>query len=464
MTTTITETGPFERLVKFSIPEEAITEAKKGAARRLAEGVKIHGFRPGKAPLPIIEATVGPERVRKEAIDDALPKVLTDVLTEEDIRPAVTPELESLEEVEGGVEAEVKVTLWPTIDLPNYKNRSVEVQSPVVSDDDLDTQIKRILEQFGTVEEVDRPAGVGDFVSFDMTAEGEEAESIDEARVADLLYEVGSGMFLPGLDEILEGAEAGAVLQFAGALPPGFGERAGEEVDFTVVVNEVKERVLPELDDDWVDENTEFETVAEMREALREQLGDVKLRSASREFADRAMSTLRDQIDIDLPEGLVDAEADSILHNFLHRLEEAELSLDDYFRATGTSTEAFVADAKDQARVSILNRLVIEAVAEAEGIEVTEDDLSTALQGLAARSGDPVRYLKAFRQAGQELALASDILRNRALDVILSNASPVDEDGNELDLTVEAPEVVGELVSDEVVEGEVVAAVLEEEE
>ena len=139
-------------------------------------------------------------------------------------------------------------------------------------------------------------------------------------------------------------------------------------------------------------------------------------------------------------------------------------SLDDYFRATGTSAEAFVADAREQARVSILNRLVLEAVVEAEGIEVTEEDLSSALQDLAARSGDPVRYIKAFRQAGQELALAGDILRNRALDVILSHASPVDEAGNPLDLTIEAPEVVGEVIPDEVVEGEVIAESVEEEE
>lgn len=463
MTTTITETGPFERLVKFSIPEDAITEAKKGAARRLAEGVKIHGFRPGKAPLPIIEATVGPERVRKEAIDDALPKVLTDILRNEDLQPAVTPELESLDDVEGGVEAAVKVTLWPTIETPKYKNRNIEVTSPEVTEDDLDSQIERILEQFGTVEEVDRPAAAGDFVSIDVSAEAD-GEPIEEARVADLLYEVGSGMFLEGIDDVLAGVEAGETIGFTGKLPSGFGERAGEEVEFAVVINEVKERVLPELDDDWVDENTEFETVEEMRVALRQQLGDIKLRGASREFADRALSTLRDQVDIEIPDGLIDAEADSILHNFLHRLEEAELTLDDYFRATGTSAEAFVADAKAQARVSILNRLVIEAVAEAEGLDVTEEDLSAAVQDLAARSGDPVRYLKAFRQAGQELALASDILRNRALDVILSNASPVDEQGNPLDLTLEAPEVVGEVISDEVVEGEVVAAVLEEEE
>jgi hypothetical protein len=125
--------------------------------------------------------------------------------------------------------------------------------------------------------------------------------------------------------------------------------RGPETVTYTVAVNEVKERVLPELDDDWVDENTEFETVAEFRHALREQLGEAKLRSATREFADRALSTLRDQVDVELPESLVRAEMDSNLHNFLHRLEEAEVTLDDYFQATGITREAFIGDLEAQA-------------------------------------------------------------------------------------------------------------------
>ncbi|HEX6946228.1 MAG TPA: trigger factor [Acidimicrobiia bacterium] len=461
MTTSITETGPFERLVKFHIAEEAISEAKKTAARRLGEGIKIRGFRPGKAPLPIIEATVGPERVRKEAIDEALPKVLTEILREQDLQPAVTPRLESLDEKEGGVEAEVRVTLWPTIETPEYKDRKIVVTSPAVTEEELDSQIERMLQQFGTVEEVERAAGEGDFVSIDISAT-KDGEPVEDATVSDLLYEVGSGMFLEGIDEHLIGVEAGAVFEFTGPLPSGFGDRAGEEVLFEVTVNEVKERVLPELDDDWVDENTEYETVEELRQALRSQLELMKLQASAREFSEKALSTLRDQVDIEIPDALVEAEADEIVHNFLHRLEDAEISLEDYFRATGITAEVLVADAREQARVSILNRLVLESVVEAEGIEVTEEDISRALQALAARSSDPVRFIKAFQQAGQELALAGDILRNRALDVILSNASPVDEEGNPLDLTIEAPEVVGEVVTDEVVEGEVVA--LEEEE
>ena len=457
MTTTITESGPFERLVRFQLSDEQIDEAKKSAARKLANEVKIHGFRPGKAPLPVVEATVGADRVRREAIDDLVPPVLTDLLRDEDLSPAVTPELSSLDDVDGGVEVEVRVTLWPEIDLPNYRNRNIEVTDPSVSDEDLEEQTTRMLEQFATVEEVERPAQAGDFVSIDVEAhQGEDL--VEDTSAADLLYEVGSGLFVDGMDDVVVGVSAGEELQFDTSLPDGFGERAGDEVTFTVKVNEVKERVLPELTDEWVDDNTEFETVEELATELRDRLGDAKLRAVSREYSEKALSTLRDQIEVELPEAITRAEMDSQLHNFLHRLEDAELTLDDYFEASGIDQADFVADLQAQADLSIRNRLVLEAVAEAEEIEVTEEDLANALQALAAQSGDPVAYLQAFRESGQELALASDILRNRALDAILSNAQPVDEDGNPVDLSIEVPEVEAEVVEGEIVEGEIVTA------
>lgn len=453
MTTTVTESSAFERVVRFQLTDEQINEAKKGAARRLSQEVKIHGFRPGKAPLPIIEATVGADRVRQEAIDDLLNPTLNDVLNEEDIRPAVNPELEKIDDIDGGVEVEVKVTLWPQIELPNYKDRNIEVTNPEVSDEDLEQQVRRMLEQFGTVEEVERPAGEGDFVSLDLEAT-KEGEPVEDAQAEDILYEVGTGMLVEGIDEHLKGASAGDVFEFEGPLPEGFGDRAGEVVNFKITVHEVKERVLPELDDEWVDENTEFDTVEELREALAERLADAKLQAASREFSEKALSTLRDQVEIELPEGLVRAEMDRHLHDFLHRLEQAELSLEDYFQASGITQEAFLADLRNQAELSIRNRLVLDAVIDAEEITVDEEDMSQALASMASRSEDPVAYIKAFQESGQELALASDILRNRALDVILSNANPVDEDGNPVDLSVKVNEVEAEIVDDEDVPAE----------
>jgi trigger factor len=185
----------------------------------------------------------------------------------------------------------------------------------------------------------------------------------------------------------------------------------------------------------------------------------------SRQFAERALSTLVDQVEVDLPDGLIRAEMDDHMHRFLHRLQENELTLDDYFRVSGVDQESFVDDLRAQAELSLRNQLVLEALAEAEGIEVTEEDLSSTLRALAAQSGDPVAYLRAFRESGRELALASDILRNRALDVVFSNANPVDEDGNPIELSLQVTEVEAEVVEAEPVEVEaVIAEVVEEEE
>ena len=462
MTTTVTETSAFERVVRFQLTDEQINEAKKGAARKLAQEIKIHGFRPGKAPLPIVEATVGADRVRQEAIEDLLNPVLSEVLTDEELEPAINPELETIDDIEGGVEVEVKVTLWPRIDVPKYKDRKIEVTNPAVTDEDLESQTKRMLEQFGTVEDVERPASRGDFVSLDLEA-SQDGEPVDEARAEDILYEVGSGLLVEGIDDHVIGASAGDEIEFTGPLPDGFGDRAGEEVFFKVTVHEVKERVLPDLTDEWVDENTEFETVVELKDALEEGLADAKLRAVSREYSEKALSTLRDQIDIELPEGLVRVEMDRHLHDFLHRLEEAELELSDYFQASGISQEAFLADLRSQAELSIRNRLVLDSVIESEEIQVSEEDLSAALSAMASRSEDPVAFLRAFQQSGQELALASDILRNRALDAILSSANPVDEDGSPVDLRLNVNEVEAEIVDASDMDEAVVTAEEEEE-
>lgn len=472
MPATITETGPFERLVTFQLSEDQIAAGKAETARKLSRDLKLKGFRPGKAPLPVVEAAVGTDRLRSEVIDDLVPPALSEILSEEELRPAVTPELEGLNDVEGGVEVEVKVTLWPTIELPPYRDREIEVTSPAVTSEELDAQVRRMLEQFATVEEADRPAATGDFVSVDVKA-SKDGEAIEGATAADLLYEVGSGLLIEGIDERLEGIEPGATLEFEAPLPEGFGERAGEQVVFEVHVNEVKERILPELDDAWVDENTEFETVEELRAELEAQLGQAKLQAVSRQFAERALGTLVEQVEVELPEALVRSEMDDQLHRFVHRLEDSELTLDDYFAATNLTQEQFLDDLRQQAERALRNQLVLEAVAKDSGIEITPGEVSSVIQGLAAQSGDPVAYLQAFRQSGQELAVAGDILRNRALDAIISAATPVDEAGNPVDLRLSVTEVeaevveaepVGDVPVGEIAEGEVVSTSAEEEE
>jgi trigger factor len=463
MPTTVTEAGPFERVVNLHITDEEIDAGKSAAARRLSSDMKLKGFRPGKAPTPVVEAAVGRDRLRQETIDDLISPTLNRILSEEDIRPAVSPQLEALDDVDGGVDVSVRVTIWPEIETPKYRDRNVEVDSTEVTDKDMEEQVRRMLEQFAVVEEVERSAGEGDFVSIDISAT-RDGQTVEEANASDLLYEVGSAMFIEGIDEHLVDKSAGDEVTFDGALPQGFGDLAGAEVTFKVVVQEVKERILPELTDEWVEENTEFETADELTAELRDRLTDAKLRAVYRQFGELAMKTLRDQLEVEIPEALIRAEMDNHLHRFVHRLEENDLTLDDYFQASGIERNAFVDDLREQATISLQNQLILEAVAEEEGIEITEEDMAAALQGLAVQSEDPAAFIRAFAESGRELALASDILRNRAMDAILSGANPVDENGAPVDLESIVNEVEAEIVEAEPVEGEVVAELVEEEE
>ena len=462
---TVTEAGPHEKLISFEVAEAELEPAKNAAARKISQEVKIRGFRPGKAPRAIVEATVGAERLRSEAIDEMLPRKVGDVLTELEIEPAVSPALESIEDSLTGVKVEVKVTTWPALDdVPEIHDRVVEVGSVAVTDDELQAQIDRFREQFADVAEVDRPAATGDYVSMDISAT-KDGEEVPEAAAAGLLYEVGSGGLIAALDESLVGAAAGDTVTFEGPLPEGFGEKAGMDVVYSVTVNDVRERVLPEVTDEWVSETTEFDSADQLRSTLLEQMSDMKRRSLAGTFQDRALDQLVDEVVVALPEALVRAEMDEVFHRFSHRLEEQQISLEDYFRVTGIQQEAFISDLESQAERSLKTRLLLEAVIDAEGFEVGQEELGSVIEMVVASSEDPERIRQALQDDLQRKNLAGDILRNKALEAIVNGARPVDEDGNEVDLTI-APPVTTQVVEAEalddsesgVVEAEVVEA------
>ncbi len=479
MTVSVREAGPFERVVGFELTDAEIDAAKTAAARRLGQDLRLKGFRPGKAPRPVVEAAVGADRLRSEAIEDAIPPRLSQVLTDEALSPVVDPELSSVEDIDGGVAVEIKITLWPKLDhVPDYRNRKIELESVEVTDDDVEAQLERMREQFGQVEEVERPAAEGDFVSIDIsvTADGEE---VAEAAATELLYRIGSGGLLPGADEALTGAVGGDVVTLTAPVPEPAGEGESESPaegsadrigEFSITVNEVKELVLPPLDDEWVDENTEFETVEELRTSLRSRMEEMKRSTLARRFTDQALSTLVEQTEVELPQAIIRAEMDDILHRFVHRLEEQELTLEDYFSVTGISSEQFLADLTSQADHSLRTRLLLDAVIEDAGLTVDESEVDRVLHSIAGQSEDPLGFLKAVRGSPQELSLRSDMLRDKAIELIIDNATAVDSDGNEITLdlpgsqngpdgeVLEGEIVTGE-VEGEVVTGEVVAGI-----
>lgn len=466
MNTTVRQTGPFERVVAFELSDAEIDAAKTVAARRMSQDLKLKGFRPGKAPRPVVEAAVGSARLRTEAIEDAIPPRLTEVLKAEALSPAVNPELEDVKDLDGGVSVEVKVTLWPSLESPPaYRDREIGLESPVVTDADLEQQLERMREQFGQVEEVERPAAAGDFVSIDVSATIDD-EPIDEAVATELLYRVGSGGLLEGADDHLLGMSAGDEVSFDAEPPAGLGDRANELATFSITVNEVKRMVLPDLTDEWVDENTEYDTVGELRTTLRARMQQARLSTLGRRFADRSLDTLVGQVDIEIPQSIIRSEMDQILHGFVHRLAEQEVTLEQYFEVSGLTREQFIGDLAAQADRGVRTRLVLDSIIEEAGLEVPDAELDVVLQRLADQTDDPTGFLSAIQGTPEELSLRSDMLRDKALATIMDYATPVDPDGNIIDLSLATDEnddvVYGEIVEDgeiedgEIIEGEVV--------
>jgi trigger factor len=429
----VKDVGRFERILTFAIDAAALEAGKRSAAGRLSKEAKIKGFRPGKAPVKVVESMVGAATLRKEAIDDAIPKALAAAIRDTDLLPVVYPRLEEVRDTDTGVEVDVRITLWPTVDrLPEIEGRRIQIDRPEVTDEDVAAQIERMRDQFAELEDVSREAFDGDFVLADVKTRLD-GEDFAAGSANDMLYEIGSGSLLEGLDENLRGSGVGRILEFPSVLPAQMGEQGGRAVDVRVLVKGVKAKRLPELTDEWVSEVSEFETVDEMRAELSEQIRSIRLRGLRADFEERLLAELIEDTELELPDPLVDAEMDSVFHRFAHRLETQGIEIDRYLELTGQSQEGFAKDLRSQASLNLRSRVLLESVAEREGIEVTAAELDEAIATLAAMARVSVDdYRVALQEGGQGDALSGDILRRKAVDRLLELAVPVDEEGNQI--------------------------------
>ncbi len=433
--TEVTESGRFERTLTVHLAESELENAKDKAARKLSRDMKIKGFRPGKAPRSVVERMVGADQLRSEAIEEAIPGVVTSAIDENGLEPVTVPQVSDVREAdEGGVEVDVRITLWPELEaIPDFSGLEIEVERPEVTEEEIQQQFDALRNQFADLEPASRPADEGDFVMVNITVE-RNGLILEDASANDLLYEVGSQSFLPGLDELLTGSSAGDIREGPSTLPEGFGEHGGSPVALKVLVKEVRAKKLPDLTDDLVQDATEFESVAELREAIEQNMLALKVMNASAVFEDRVVEAVVSDLDIEIPDGLLDAEVEARVHNLLHRLEEEDISFPDYMQITGQDQETFIADVREQARVALATRVLLEGVAKIEGIEVTPDDLESAMSALAAQSGNDLADVRDALD-GQEASLAGDILQRKALQRLVDDAKAVDSEGSPVDLT-----------------------------
>jgi trigger factor len=418
--------------VKLSVEvdEGEFEKALDAAFRKIAREVRIPGFRPGKAPRKLLEARLGKDTARQEALREALPDYYAEAVKTTEIDPIAPPEIDIKNEdsAEGPVAFDAVVEVRPQVAIPGYGGLKVTVASPDATDDEVDRQLDRLRERDADLRPVDRPAAERDVVTLDITG--------GEQTTDDYSYVVGSGSIVPELDDQLRGAKVGDILTFQ-ATPAG----SAQPIDFRVLVKDVKESVLPELTDEWASEASEFETVEELRADTRKRLGVVKKLQASLQMRDEALKALVELVAEDAPEPLVDEEMERRARDLVHRLEHQGATVEQYLEATGTSQEQFVAQLRADAVEAVKADLALRALAEAEGVEADEEDVDREVERLAERFGVKPEKLRRDLERQEALpTVRSDIRKAKALEWLVQNVEVVDEEGHPIDRAELSPQ------------------------
>ena len=432
METTVQETDKHVVKLTIQVPPDEFGKDLERAYRKIAQQVRIPGFRKGKVPRQIIDAQIGRDAVLGEFLEDSVPSYYRDALRENDLAPIADPDID-VEQLEEGkpLVFTVTVEVRPRLRLEEAEYKGIEIERPSaeVSDEEIDRLVDSLRERFAELEPVTHPARRGDFVVMDLraTVHGEE---VPEATRPDYLYEVGSGEFGEKLDAELEGKRAGEILKLNDALPERFGERAGQEVSLQVLVKDVKGKKLPEADDDFAKTASEFDTLDELKAKLREQFQENKERAADAAVRDRALDAMVNRTDVDLPDTLIDEETEHRIAHARERAEQVGLTLEQLLEAQGFDELRFRADARGHAVRAITADLVLEAVARAEDVQVTTEELGREIGGLAQALGrDPKEVAKSLDKTGQVVSLAGDIIRSKALDILVEHAN-VQQEGS----------------------------------
>jgi trigger factor len=330
---------------------------------------------------------------------------------------------------EGPVTFDAVVEVRPSVLVPGYASLRVEIPRPEASDEEIDGQVERLRQQYGELNAVDRPAIDGDHVTITING-SRDGEAIAGLQADDYLYEVGTGSIADELDENMRGAKVGDILSFD-AQPQDPDEAP---VQFRVIVKDIKEKVLPEVTDEWANDVSEFETVDELKADIAERITRVRTIQAQMAMREKAVSALVDLVDEDVPEALISSEMQQRLQDFALRLNAQGISPEQYFEATGQTQEQLVDELRELAVQGVKADLALRAVAEAEGVDVEDADLDAEIENLATRVNEkPAKVRQQLERADQLSAVRSDIRKRKALDWLVEHVELVDEQGNPIE-------------------------------
>jgi trigger factor len=426
--------------VSVEVDEAEFDKAIDAAFRKIAREVRIPGFRPGKAPRRVLEARLGPGVAREQALRDAIPDYLAEAVRTNKVDIIATPDVSITGgEESGAVSFDATIEVRPQVQVPGYGGLRVELPAVTVSDDDVQSAVDVELRRAAVPTPVERGIRTGDLVTLDLTAE-RDGEPVAGLNAEDWSYEVGRGWIAEGFDAELEGLEAGSSHAFT-LVPKGTEEAA----DFRLTVKSVQELVLPELTDEWVAENVGDETVDAWRSTVRSVLESRRLDAARRLFVDRATSSLAGLVEDEPPKALIDNEIRHRAEHFATDLARQGIPFERYLEATGQSQDDIVVQLRAGAQEAVKVDLALRAVAEAEAIEVTDDDLDAEYQRIArATNAKPAQVRRAYEREGADENLRARLRTSRALEWLLQHVEVVDEEGREIPRSLLLPDEAGE--------------------
>lgn len=433
MQSTVEQLSPTRVKVNVEVPFDELKPNFDRAYRKLAKQVRIPGFRPGKAPAKVLESHLGRGVVLEEVVNEAIPAKYSEAVSSAEVQTIGRPEIEVTDLDDGErVAFSAEVDVRPEITIPDYADLAVTVDDVEVTDEQVQTQLDQLRARFGTLTGVDRPVAQGDFVSIDLAAEVN-GEELPDAATSGLSYEVGSGDLIDGIDDALVGMSAGESSTFTTQLAAG--GYAGTDADVTVTVQSVKERELPEVDDEFAQLASEFDTVDELRADLRERVAKSNSTQQGVQAREKVLDALLEETDVPLPESIVEQEVEVRKDDALHSFDHDEARLAEYLDSEGKDRTEFDAELRQDAERQVRVQLVLDQIAESDDVQVGEQELTERIVYQAQRFGvSPDEYVQRAQQSGQLGAIFADVRRGKALATVVRGATVTDESGNPLDL------------------------------
>ena len=432
MKSTVEKLSPTRVKLVIEVPFDELKEEFDKAYKTIAEQVNIPGFRKGHAPAKLIENHVGRGAVLEQVINDMMPSRYEKACTENDVQPLSTPDVDVTKIDDPNlIEFTAEMDCRPEIKIPDFKGKEISVEPRRATDEIAEQGLKDLQERFATLKGVDRPAKEGDFVSLDLSAKVS-GEELKEAETKGLSHRIGQGDLIEGLEDALVGMKAGESKTFTSKLVAG--DHANEEADITVVLQKVQEQELPELDDDFAQMASEFDTLDELKEDLAKRANDAAKSEQAANLRDAVLSALIEEANFDIPKGIVEEQAQGQIQQVLSQFGGDENILKSILESQGSDLDSFYDEAKKSAEEATRTWLLLDALAEELSVEISQNDLTEAVVAQARQNNmEPEQFVQAVQQQGQLASLFSDVRRNKALFTVVRDVVAKDTEGNSLD-------------------------------